>query len=93
MKSLLAIIAMMLLILIFTLVSLINTERQLDDCRFEVNHLQTKPWRLEELSDYVPAMEQILPSLVLAQLKAATEIIRQKKHREYERYEQPILDN
>ena len=85
--SLMAVIIMVIL----TLVILVKTERQLDDCRFEVNHLQTKLWRLEELNDYIPAMEQVLPPLVLAQLKVTTEIIRQKKYREYERIEQPLI--
>ena len=78
-------------VIIFLLVSLISTERQLDDCRFEVNHLQTKMYRLQELSDYIPAMEQILPPLVLAQLKVATLMIRNERHRVYEGVEQPLL--
>ena len=52
--------------------------------------LQTKLWRLEELSDYVPAMEQLLPSLVLAQLKVATLMIRNEKYKAFEGIEQPL---
>ena len=87
--SLLAII-----IAFFILISIVlfDTEKQLDDCRFEVNDLQTRLYRLEELQDYIPAMEQLLPSLALAQLKAATEMIRQKKYKNYEAIEQPILN-
>ena len=67
----------LILIFITTLIFLVQTERQLDDCRFEVNHLQTKLHHLQKLNNYIPAMEQILPPLVLAQLKTVTEIIRQ----------------
>ena len=66
--------------------------QQLDDYRFEINHLQTKLYRLQELSDYIEAMEQILPSLVLAQLKTATLMIQQGKYRAYEGVEQPLLN-
>ena len=66
-------------------------QQQLDDYRFEVNHLQTKLYRLQELSNYVEAMEQVLPSLVLAQLKAANEQIQQNKYKNYERREQPLI--
>jgi hypothetical protein len=34
----------------------------------------------------------ILPSLVLAQLKATTLMIQQKKWKEYERYEQSLIE-
>ena len=67
-------------------------QQQLDDYRFEINHLQTKLYRLQELSDYVPAMEQLLPPEVLAQLKAATLMIQRKRWKEYERYEQPLIE-
>lgn len=87
------------LILILTCVFIITAlfvitrlQNQLSDCQFEVNHLQTKLYWLQELSDYVPAMEQTLPPLVLAQLKAAAEMIRQKRYKEFERYEQPMLN-
>ena len=66
-------------------------QQQLDDYRFEINHLQTKLYRLQELSDYVPAMEQLLPPLVLAQMKTATLMIQQKKYKEFERHEQPLI--
>ena len=89
--SLTAVIAVIVMI-ILTLVFLIDAENQLADCRFEVNDFQTRLYRLEELQDYIPAMEQLLPPLVLAQLKAATEMIKQKKCREYERYEMPLIN-
>lgn len=37
--------------------------QQLDDYRFEINHLQTKLYRLQELSDYETALYQLLPPL------------------------------
>ncbi|MCK4500809.1 hypothetical protein KAU11_09940 [Candidatus Babeliales bacterium] len=90
MKYILTLISVIVIgIVMFALI--IPLENQLDDCRFEVNHLQTKLWRLEELNDYIPSMNQILPPLVLAQLKAATLMIRQQKYHEYERVEQPLL--
>jgi hypothetical protein len=64
---------------------------QLSDCRFECNHLQTKIDRLQELSDYIPAMENILNPLQLAELKTLSEMIRQQRYHEYERIEQPLL--
>ncbi len=79
------------LMLIFTLVFLVKVKRQYDDCCFECNHLQTKLSRLQELSDYVLILEQILTPQQLAELKAANAMIRHEKYREYERVEQPII--
>lgn len=79
------------IMLMVTLYSLDQTEKQLDDCRFECNHLETQVFYLRELNDYIPAMEQILTPLQLAELKTLSEQIRQKKHREHERIEQPII--
>ena len=70
---------------------IIPLENQLSDCQFECNHLQTKLWRLEELNDYIPAMEQVLNSMQLAELKALAEQIRQQKYRNYEAIEMPLL--
>ena len=84
-------ILLTIFVAVILLAIIIPLENQLDDCRFECNHLQTKLWWLEELSDYIPAMEQILPSLVLAQLKVATLMIRNERHRVYEGVEQPLL--
>ena len=67
-------------------------ERRLDDCHFECNHLQTKLIRLEELNNYIPAMEQILNPLQLAELKTITEMIRQKKYQEYKGREMPLIE-
>ncbi|MEA3313035.1 MAG: hypothetical protein U9Q18_01520 [Caldisericota bacterium] len=55
--SICALFIALILVFWFTLWSLINCEKQLDDCRFECNHLQTRIAMLEELNDYVPAME------------------------------------
>ena len=90
MKYLLTLISFIVIAIVMPAI-IISLKNQLSDCQFECNHLQTKIDRLEELSDYIPAMKQILPSLVLAQLKAATLMIRQQKYREYERIEQPLL--
>ena len=90
MKSLLtSIFIVATLIINIFIITFLKT--QLDDCRFEVNHLQVRLYRLQELSDYIPAMEQLIPPLALAQLKTATEMIRQKRWKEYERYEQPLI--
>jgi len=89
----LSMIIVIIIMIIFILSSWISAEKQLDDCRFECNHLQNKLFQLEEFNDYIPAMEQLLTPLQLARLKAVTEMIRQKKHKEYERYEQPVTDN
>ena len=87
MKYILAEIFIIITLFIF----IISLEQQLSDCRFEVDHLQVRLYRLQELNDYVSAMEQLLPPLALAQLKTATEMIRQKRWKEYERYEQPLI--
>ena len=71
---------------------LLTLQAKLSDCYFECNHLQVRLYRLQELSDYVPAMEQLLPPEVLAQLKAATLMIQRKRWKEYERYEQPLIE-
>ena len=80
-----------IVIAVILFANFISLENQLSDCQFECNHLQTKLYRYQEFNDYVPAMEQILPPLVLAQLKVATLMIQNKRHRGYERYEQPLL--
>ena len=76
---------------IIMLLLIIPLENQLSDCQFECNHLQTKLHRLQELSDYIPAMEQVLNSMQLAELKALTEQIRQQKYKVYESIEMSIL--
>jgi len=92
-NTILAIIfSLALVIFTIEIFVIMDLERQLDDCQFEVNHLQVRLYRLQELTDYVPAMEQLLPPLAAARLKTATEMIRQKRHREYERYEQPLIE-
>jgi hypothetical protein len=67
-------------------------ERRLDDCHFEYNHLQTKLIKLEELNNYIPAMEQVLNPLQLAELKTITEMIRQEKYKAYEGKEMPLIE-
>jgi hypothetical protein len=84
-------ITCLLLIIIFLTVSLVIVERQYDDCQFEVAHNKTKLSRLQELSDYVLILEQILTPRQLAELKAANTMILHEKYREYERVEQPII--
>jgi len=79
--------------LLMVSILLIQVERRLSDCKFEYAHLQVKIMRLEELNEYVPAMEQTLSPLVLAQLKTITEMIKQKKHKEYEGREMPLIEN
>lgn len=91
MKQLLILLLILAIILVITLVFLVKTERQYDDCCFECNGLQTKIDRLEELSDYVLIFEQLLPPDVVAEWKAGNETIRQEKYKEYERVEQPII--
>lgn len=92
MKQLLTLSLMLAVILVIALVFLVKAERQLDDCRFECNHLQTKIDRLQELSDYISALDQLLPSRAMAELKVANAMIQHKKYREYEAVEQPLLD-
>ena len=84
-------IILVIFVTVILLTLIIPLENQLSDCRFECNHLQTKLWRLEELNSYIPAMEQTLPPLVLAQLKVVTLMIRQKRYKAYEGIEQPLL--
>ena len=91
MKQLLILSLMLAVILAVTLVSLVKTEKQYDDCQFEVAHYKTKLSRLQELSDYVLILEQILTPRQLAELKAANAMILHEKYREYERVEQPII--
>ena len=79
------------IMLLVTLCILTQTEKQLDDCRFEVNHLQTKLDRYEELNDLVPALYQILPPLALAELKVITLQIRNMKHEAYQGREIPMF--
>lgn len=57
-----------------------------------IYHLQTKLYRLQELSDYVSILDQILTPLQMAKLKVANEIVKRNKYRNYERYEMPLLN-
>ena len=84
-------IILVIFVAVVLLSIIIPLENQLDDCIFECNHLQTKLYRYHEFNNYIPAMEQILPSLVLAQLKVATLMIRNEKYKAYEKIEQPLL--
>lgn len=86
--TLLAVIAGCIIMLLI----IIPLENQLSDCQFECNHLQAKLWRLEELNDYIPAMEQALPPLILAQLKVVTLMIKNEKYKEFEKSEQPLIE-
>ncbi len=84
-------IILVIFVAVVLLAIIIPLENQLSDCQFECNHLQAKLWRLGELNDYIPAMEQTLPPLVLAELKAVTLMIRNEKYKVYEGIEQPLL--
>ena len=91
-RSQLLILSLMLaVILIITLAFLVKTERQYDDCQFEVAHYKTKLCRLQELSDYVLILEQILTPRQLAELKAANAMILHEKYRKYEAVEEPLI--
>lgn len=77
--------------LIINFFTITSYRRMLDDCRFEVNHLQVRLYRLQELSDYVSVLDQILTPLQMAKLKVANEQIKRQKYKDYERYEQPLI--
>ena len=87
----LSLVMVLFLMIIFNVWMFVDTERKLSDCQFEVNHLQAKLDRYEELNDIVLALYQLLPPLAWAELKAANEIILQKRHREYEAIEQALI--
>ena len=76
---------------ITTVLIIIPLRGQLSDCRFECNHLQTKIDRLEALSEYEPALNQLLTPLAWAQLKVANEVLKNQRHKAYEGYEMPLL--
>ena len=84
-------IILVVFIAVILLALIIPLENQLSDCQFECNSLQTKVYMLQSLNDYIPAMEQVLNSMQLAELKALTEQIRQQKYRNYESVEMPLL--
>lgn len=84
-------ILLVIVVAVILLAIIIPLENQLSDCQFECNHLQTRLNRCQELSDYAEILEQVLPPLALARLKAGNETLKQKRHWEYERYEMPLL--
>ena len=92
MKQLLILSLTLAVILAVTFVFLVKTERQYDDCQFECNHQATQISHLRELNDYVPILEQLLNSQQLAKLKACSEMIRQKRWKNHEAIEEPILN-
>jgi len=85
------IIAALALMVISLTIFLVQTERELDDCRFECNHLQTKIDRLEALSEYEVALLQLLPPSAWADLKVANAIIIREKQWEFEGQEMPLM--
>ena len=87
----LSLIMVLSLMIVFNVWMFVDTERKLSDCQFEVNHLESQVFYLRELNDYMPILEQLLMPLQLAELKVLSEQIRQKKHREHERVEQPLI--
>jgi len=87
----LSLVMVLFLMIIFNVWMFVDTEKRLSDCYFEVNNLQTKLDRYEELNDIVPALYQTLPPLALAELKTANEMISQKRHRGYEAVEQALI--
>ena len=84
-------IILVIFVAVVLLAIIITLENQLSDCRFECNSLQTKVYMLQSLNDYIPAMEQALPPLVLAQLKVVTLMIRNEKYEAYAGIEMPLL--
>lgn len=87
-------IAVFLLLMGITVLThfLIQSEEQLSDCQFECNHLQAKLDRYEELNDYIPALNQLLPPLAMAELKVATLQFRDQRHLAYEGQELPLIN-
>lgn len=69
-----------------------QAEKQLQDCQDETILLEARIRYLENLHDLIPAIEQVCTAEMLAQFGTVTEMIRQKKDREYERHEQPIIE-
>ncbi len=78
-------------IILLAIIIPLENQRRLSDCRFECKNLQTRLTRCQELSDYAEALEQFLPSLAWAQVRALNEEIKQNRRWEYERHEQPLL--
>ena len=74
-----------------TLAFIMFLRGQLSDCRFECKNLQTRLTRCQELSNCAEALEQTLPSLAWAQVRAINEEIKQKRHWKYEGQELPLL--
>ena len=84
-------IILAIFVAVVMLALIIPLENQLSDCQFECNHLQTKIDRLEALSEYEPALNQLLTPLAWAQLKVANEVLKNQRHKAYEGYEMPLL--
>ena len=91
MKYLISFVVLLVAYIVISLTMITILQRQLEDCRFEYNHLQTRLTQCQELSDCAEALEQTLPVLAWAQVRALNEEIKQKRHWKYEGAEMPLL--
>ena len=82
---------LVMFVIVVSLAIIIPLENQLSDCQFECKNLQTRLTRCQELSNCAEALEQTLPSLAWAQVRAIKEEIKQKRHWKYEGQELPLL--
>ena len=68
-----------------------DRQQQLEDYKYIINDQKIKIAHLRNLNDYVAAMEQVLTSQQLAELKALALMINRERHRNYEAIEQPLI--
>ncbi|MCK4328746.1 hypothetical protein KAX02_02780 [candidate division WOR-3 bacterium] len=66
--------------------------QQLEDYRYIINDQKIRIAHLRDLNDYTAILEQLLTPLQLAELKVLSEMIKQKKYKEFERIEQPLIE-
>ena len=68
-----------------------DRHQQIEDYRYIINDQKIKIAHLRNLNDYITAMEQVLTSQQLAELKALALMINRERHRKYEATEQSLL--
>lgn len=59
--------------------------------RAKIINLELKVRELKRINNLIPILEQLLIPRQIDELEAGAERVRQKKCREYERYEQPLI--
>ena len=69
----------------------IEMARLVESQQAKIINLELKVRELRRINSLIPILEQLLIPQQIDELEAGAERVRQKKQKEYERYEQPLI--